>query len=125
MSGLTAALAFYTRLPIRKQAQADDSTRSAPWFPVVGLAIGATIASGYVVSSALLPHLLAAVLAVSAGMALTGAFDEDGLGDVADAFAGAWTIERRLEILDDPRQGTFGVLALSAAFVARVGAISS
>jgi adenosylcobinamide-GDP ribazoletransferase len=78
----------------------------------------------FVTLALVLPGLLAAVLAVSAGAVLTGAFHEDGLGDVADAFAGAWSIERRLEILEDPRHGTFGVLAITAALVARVAAIS-
>jgi adenosylcobinamide-GDP ribazoletransferase len=92
---------------------------------VVGLVIGALIAGAYVGLSLALPALLAAVLAVSAGSLVTGALHEDGLADIADAFAGAWTIERRLEILDDPRLGTFGVLALIGAFAARVVAISS
>jgi adenosylcobinamide-GDP ribazoletransferase len=50
---------------------------------------------------------------------------EDGLGDVADAFAGGWTPEQRLEILNDPRLGTYGVLALVAAFLLRTTAIAA
>ena len=125
MSGLATALGFYTRLPIPGTAAGSkDLARSAPWFPVAGLCIGAVIAAAYSVLSQLLPGTVAAVLAVSGGTLLTGALHEDGLGDVADAFAGGWTVERRLEILDDPRQGTFGVLALTAAFLTRVSAIA-
>lgn len=126
MNGLAAAISFYTRLPIRpRSTDAAGLARSAPWFPVVGLGIGASIAAVYAAASLVLPTTVSAVLAVSLGALLTGALHEDGLGDVADAFAGGWTVEQRLEILDDPRQGTFGVLALVAAFLMRVTAVAS
>ena len=126
MSGLVTAIGFYTRIPLRGLSTAtEELARSAPWFPIVGAGIGAIIATAYVGLSLLLPNTVAAVLAVSAGAMLTGALHEDGLGDVADAFAGGWPVERRLEILDDPRQGTFGVMALSAAFLTRVSAIAT
>lgn len=125
MSGWATAIAFYTRVPLRRLSiESEDLARSAPWFPVVGAGIGAIIAVVYVALSVVLPSTVAAVLAASAGALLTGALHEDGLGDVADAFAGGWTVERRFEILDDPRQGTFGVIALTAAFLTRVSAIA-
>lgn len=125
MNGLVIAIGFYTRIPTRVQSSSSELAGSAPWFPIVGAGIGASIAVTYVGLSLLLPGTVAAVLAVSAGALLTGALHEDGLGDVADAFAGGRTVERRLEILDDPRQGTFGVLALTAAFLTRVSAIAT
>ena len=39
--------------------------------------------------------------------------------------AGGWTVERRLEILDDPRHGTYGVAALCGSIVLRVVAVAS
>lgn len=126
MSGLVTAIGFYTRIPLKGLSTASDElARSTPWFPIVGAGIGAIIATAYVGFSLLLPNMVAAVLAVSAGALLTGALHEDGLGDVADAFAGGWTVERRLEILDDPRQGTFGVIALTAVFLTRVSAMAT
>lgn len=126
MSGLSTAVGFYTRIPLKRlSTESDALARSAPWFPIVGAGIGAFIAIAYVGLSLLFPTTVSAVLAVSMGALLTGALHEDGLGDVADAFAGGWTVERRLEILDDPRQGTFGVIALSAAFLTRVSAMAA
>jgi adenosylcobinamide-GDP ribazoletransferase len=126
VSGLATAIGFYTRIPLRGLSTASDElARSAPWFPIVGAGIGAIIAAAYVGLSLSIPSTVAAVLAVSAGAMLTGALHEDGLGDVADAFAGGGTVERRLEILDDPRQGTFGVIALTAAFLTRVSAMAT
>ena len=57
------------------------------------------------------PPFVAAAVAIAIGLLITGAFHEDGLGDVADAFGGGSTVERRLQILKDPRQGTYGVVA--------------
>lgn len=126
MNGLGTAIGFYTRIPLKRfSTESEVLARSAPWFPIVGGGIGAIIATAYVGLSLLLPSTVAAVLAVSTGMLLTGALHEDGLGDVADAFAGGSTVVRRLEILDDPRQGTFGVLALAAAFFTRASAMAT
>ena len=60
-----------------------------------------------------------------AGVLITGAFHEDGLADTADAIAGGWTRERRLEILKDPRHGSYGVAALCGSIVLRVLAVAS
>jgi adenosylcobinamide-GDP ribazoletransferase len=123
--GLAGAIALLTRVPVARGLDRIEPARAVPWFPLVGAAIGATIAGVFVLLSQLLPVLLAAALAALCGAALTGAFHEDGLGDVMDAFASGWTAERRLEILDDPRLGTFGVLAVSGALIVRVGAIAT
>lgn len=126
MNGWATAVAFYTRVPVRNATPASrDLAAAAPWFPVVGAAIGAVVAGLYAGLAGLLPGVLAATLAVAAAAVLTGAFHEDGLADVADAFAGGWTAERRLEILEDPRLGTFGVVALIAGFVTRVTTIAA
>jgi adenosylcobinamide-GDP ribazoletransferase len=62
---------------------------------------------------------------VAIGLLITGAFHEDGLADVADAFGGGWTIERRLEILKDSRHGSYGVAALCSSMVVRVLCLGS
>ena len=59
------------------------------------------------------------------GVLITGAFHEDGLADVADAFAGGTTIERRLEILKDSRHGSYGVAALCGSIVVRIVTLGS
>ena len=71
------------------------------------------------------PPLVAGAVAVAVGLLITGAFHEDGLGDIADAFGGGWTVERRLEILKDSRHGTYGVAAICASIVLRVVALGS
>ncbi len=98
---------------------------SVPWFPVVGAGIGAV--SGAIAAGLLhvTTPLIAGALAVGATLLLTGAFHHDGLADIADAFPGAMTVDRRLEILKDSRLGTFGVAALTVALVTQISAIAS
>jgi adenosylcobinamide-GDP ribazoletransferase len=124
VTGLVGALQFLTRVPVRTQ-RAPDLTASVPWFPVVGASIGAVV--GAIAWSLHTPvgSLLAAAVAVLGGVLLTGAFHEDGLADVADALVGGWTREQRVEILKDPRHGSYGVAALSGSIVLRVVALGS
>ena len=122
--GLPAAVQFLTRVPVRLRDE-PAMAKAIPWFPVVGAAVGAVVGG---VAAGLwywLPPLLAASVGVLVGVLVTGAFHEDGLADVADAFAGGWTVERRLEILKDPRHGSYGVAALSGSIVLRVVALGS
>lgn len=125
MSGFAGAVALLTRIPVTTNADEFEVKGSVPWFPVVGAGIGVLIALVYVGGIVLLPTIVAATLAAGGGALLTGALHEDGLADVADAFAGGSTEEKRFEILDDSRLGTFGVMALTTSFLLRVGAISA
>jgi adenosylcobinamide-GDP ribazoletransferase len=69
------------------------------------------------------PPLLAACAAVAVPAVLTGALHLDGVADAADGLFGAGTRERRLEIMRDPRVGTFGVVALVLVLVGDVAAL--
>lgn len=122
--GLIAALQFLTRVPIRLRREPLLS-HTVAWFPLAGALIGAAIGGVAAGMWQLTPPLVAAAVAVTVGLLLTGAFHEDGLGDVADAFGGGWTVERRLEILKDSRHGTYGVAAMCASIVVRMLALGS
>jgi adenosylcobinamide-GDP ribazoletransferase len=123
-SGFFGAVQFLTRVPIRRTTAADTAATVA-WFPVVGALVGA-LAGGIVAGlSHLVPGSVAAAVGVLAGVLITGAFHEDGLADTADAVAGGWTRERRFEILEDPRHGTYGVAALCGSIVLRVVAVAT
>lgn len=127
MRRLTLALIFLTRLPARLsgQASAEELGASTASFPLVGAGIGLVTAAVFSLGLTLgLPDLAAAVVALLAQVALTGALHEDGLGDVADAFGGGWDAEAKLRILKDSRQGTYGVLAIAGALLARASALS-
>ena len=124
MLSMLAAVQFLTRIPIRLRREPNIAT-SVPWFPVVGALIGATVGGAAAGLWHVVPPLVAAAVAVALGMLVTGAFHEDGLADVADAFAGGNTVERRLEILKDSRHGSYGVAALCASIVIRIVSLGS
>jgi adenosylcobinamide-GDP ribazoletransferase len=123
-SGPLAALQFLTRLPIRLR-RAPDLAAMVVWFPLAGAVIGAIVGGAGAGMFELSTPLVAGGVAVAIGLLVTGAFHEDGLADIADAFGGGYTVERRLEILKDPRHGTYGVAALCGSIVLRVATIGS
>lgn len=118
MGGLLGALRFLTRISI--PGTDVPYHRSVRWLPVAGAVIGLSVGGLAWLLAGVLPPSLAAALAVVTGVMITGAFHEDGLGDVADAFGGGWTLERRMEILKDSRQGTYGVAAIACSILIRV-----
>lgn len=123
-----AAVIFLTRVPVRvdRPVEPGDLAASAPFFPLAGAGLGLVSALAYAAAAALgLPPPVAATLAVLALVLLTGALHEDGLADTVDGFGGARDRTRRLEIMRDPRVGSFGVLALVLAVLLRIGALAA
>ncbi len=96
-----------------------------PWFAVVGGLIGAVVGGVAAGLWHLVPPLVVGAVAVAVGLLVTGAFHEDGLADVADAFGGGWDRTQRLQILKDPRHGTYGVAALCTSVAVRIVCIGS
>ena len=72
-----------------------------------------------------LPALLGATFGIAAQVLVTGAMAEDALGDSADGLWGGADAGRRLEIMKDPRHGTYGVLAIALSLAARISALSA
>ena len=121
--GFGAAVSFLTRIPISTTDGSPE--RGLVWFPVVGALVGLAIGLSYALAQTVIPPLTAAVLAIGIGAMITGAFHEDGLADTADALGGGWDRDEVLRILKDPRQGTFGVLALVISSALKIGAIAT
>ncbi len=107
-------LSLVSRIPVRIRGEPDFS--GVPfWLPLIGLPAGAVAFAGYRMAG--LAGLSEGVRAFVAILALHLAFDLfhlDGLVDTADALLGSGSRERRLEILRDPRAGTFGLFAAVA-----------
>jgi adenosylcobinamide-GDP ribazoletransferase len=121
-----AAFSFLTVLPFGRLVALDgrDVARGSVLFPLVGGAIGALTGGLAWVLGDHVPPLLAAVLAVAAGVAVTGALHLDGLADCADGF-GARTVEDRLRVMRDHTNGTYGGSALLLDLMIRVAALSA
>jgi len=124
LDDVLVATGFLTRVPVPHRDVA--LARAYRAFPLVGAVIGATIgAIDLLLLRIGVPAIAAAALALGAGALLTGALHEDGLADVADGFGGGSDKAAKLEIMRDSRLGSYGVLTLLIAFVARVGALAA
>jgi adenosylcobinamide-GDP ribazoletransferase len=112
-------LGFFTRLPFPSAASRSELHSLANFslavrmLPVAGGLVGALAAIAMAAASQLgFPPPLSAPLAICSLVLLGGAIHEDGLADCADGFLGGATRERKLEIMQDSRIGTFGAVAL-------------
>jgi adenosylcobinamide-GDP ribazoletransferase len=112
------ALMFYTRIPCPKNIDhsAEYINKATRYFPLIGWIVGAISFLIFWLSSFLFDTNIAVLFSLIAGVLVTGAFHEDGLADVFDAFGGGWTKEKILEIMKDSRIGAYGVIALIFLF---------
>ena len=122
--GFFVALSFLTRIPVRHKHEPSIGL-AAPWFPFVGIVVGAIVGGVAWGVSNLTSPLVGAAVAVLFGVLISGAFHEDGLADIADAFVGGWSTEDRLRIIKDPLHGSYGVATMCGSIVLRVCALSA
>jgi adenosylcobinamide-GDP ribazoletransferase len=120
LKDIAAAFQFLTRLPLpRLEYESDALSRSAKFFPLVGVAIGLLMVVVFGLLTPHLPVMIAALLAVLASILATGALHEDGFADAADAFGGGWNRDQVLAIMKDSRIGTYGALAVVSSLSLR------
>ena len=125
MQPLIIAFQLLTRIPI---PVAVDHTpynqgHSMLFYPLVGAVIGAVL----MLFGALLetqPAVVQAALLLSIWVGLTGALHLDGLADSADGWVGGMGDRKRiLEIMKDPRTGSWAVIGLILLLLAKWQAI--
>jgi adenosylcobinamide-GDP ribazoletransferase len=118
------AVTFLTILPLGRLVELDESdvARGAPFFPLVGAALGGAVGLAVVALDDVLPVFVAAALAVALETILTGALHLDALADTADGL-GANTRERALEIMRDAQIGSFGAAALVLDLLVKVAVV--
>jgi adenosylcobinamide-GDP ribazoletransferase len=121
------AISFLTILPgrLKEAPLPGDLGRAAGWFPFIGAVLGILVAAAYAGVSLLFPPFLSAVLTAAVWIALTGGLHLDGLADCCDGLLNASSPSRRLEIMKDPRLGTFGGLGLVLAVLLKVACLYS
>jgi adenosylcobinamide-GDP ribazoletransferase len=120
MGRFLAAVQFLTIVPA---SRGGPPARGAVFFPLVGAALGAAAGGIRLLSARVLPTSVAALLALSFLILVTGALHEDGLADVFDAFRAGRTPERIQAILKDSRIGVYGATALFLTLLLRWQAI--
>jgi adenosylcobinamide-GDP ribazoletransferase len=112
-------------LPASENWQDGDSGRSAGWFSLVGLCVGACVAGAFVLLQMYFPRVVSAALSLALWVALTGGLHLDGLADCFDGMFHASDPERRLQIMKDPHTGAFGVIGLILVVLIKFSALSS
>lgn len=124
---LVLAVTFLTGvpLPVRGEVAPADLWRSMGWYPLVGLALGATAWGLFAAFGALVPTIVAAVLVVAVLESVTRGLHMDGLMDTADGVFSGAPRERALEIMKDSRVGAMGVLAAVLIVTLKVAALGA
>lgn len=112
--GLLLAFQFLTRIPIPISCPWNRDTMR--WalrsYAFIGLSLGAIIAIFLYLLSPWLPLWMLALLTITLWVALTGGLHLDGWADTADAVGSYSPLDKKWEIMKDPRIGTAGSLAL-------------
>jgi adenosylcobinamide-GDP ribazoletransferase len=127
MNFFLLAISFLTIIPVKLKGtpQPGDFGRSALWFPFVGVAVGGLSALSFFILEKSFSQFLGAVLTCAVWIGLTGGLHLDGLADCFDGMLNASSPQRRLEIMKDPRLGTFGGIGLVLAILIKVAILSS
>jgi adenosylcobinamide-GDP ribazoletransferase len=127
MKPLLAAIRFLTIVPVPGDwgTAEDDLARSVPWFPVVGLLLGAVAAAlAWALSLAAPPMVIAAAMVVVL-LAFSGCLHMDGLADTADGLLSSRPRERMLEIMKDSHTGAMGVIAIVCVLLVKFASLAS
>jgi adenosylcobinamide-GDP ribazoletransferase len=123
MRNLISALQFITILPMGK-VESFDPPKMVPFFPLVGIILGALVAAFDALIGGLWPPPVAALLDIILLAVLTGAFHIDGLGDTADGLLAPRSRDKALEIMKDSRLGTMGLVAILFGLAIKWSAIA-
>ncbi|HSS60492.1 MAG TPA: adenosylcobinamide-GDP ribazoletransferase [Candidatus Limnocylindrales bacterium] len=123
---LRAAVSFLTVLPVANADGSPGERLGRAYFPAIGAVVGLAAGVAYVVAGAATTPLLGAAVAVAVLCTLTGAIHLDGLADSADGLlARGADVARRLEVMRDPRLGSYGVTAIVTVLFLDLAAIAS
>jgi cobalamin 5'-phosphate synthase/cobalamin synthase len=116
-----AAIGFLTPLG----GASTPTPKAVRWFPLVGLLIGTVLGGAWRGAEELWPPAVAAALVVVLDLVLTGMLHVDGLVDSADGLLPHLSKERRLEVMQEPTVGAFGVTVVAVTLLLRWSALAS
>lgn len=127
MNGFLLALQFFTIFPIKKELPLGrkEITLMYVMLPMIGALLGLMMYVVYIFSVDIggFSPLLTATLLVVTGFILTGGLHLDGWADTADAFFSYQVPEKRFDVLEDPRLGAFGTMALVLLILTKIALI--
>lgn len=113
-NGILLQVKFLTRIPVPVKTDYDERAfaAGAVFAPLIGLLIGLISIGAFLLFARLDARPLAVLMAMVAGIAVTGGIHLDGLADTFDGLFSYRTRERVLAIMKDSRLGTGGAIGL-------------
>ena len=119
------AFSFYTRLPAPKNQDYSQLPQASIFLPLIGWVVGGLTGLCFYLANMLWAQTTAVILALIAGILLTGAFHEDGFADVCDGFGGGYDKQHILDIMKDSQIGAYGALGLVLLMSLKISLLSS
>jgi adenosylcobinamide-GDP ribazoletransferase len=125
--GFIIALKFLTifPVPLKRDITDRDMGESLPFFPLIGLLLGAILILLYYVLSFLIPSTIIYVLLIIALVVITGAHDVAGFINTFDGIAVGGSPQNRLARMRDSKAGAYGVAAIALLFLLKFTALTS
>ena len=125
--GFWIALQFLTIFPAPLHHDADNKAcgESLPYFPLIGLLLGALLLGLHYGLSLVFPAPVANALLIVALVILTGAHHLDGLSDTFDGVIAGISREERLAIMSDTRVGVFGIVSIFLLLLVKYASLSA
>jgi len=123
--GFVEAIRFLTIIPIPFIKRRAELSKSLPFFPIIGLVLGAISVLIYYLFSFLFPSNITVVLVIITLVILTGANHVDGFIDTFDALVAGKTTEQRLDIMSDTKVGSFGIVSVVLLFLLKFVSLAS
>ena len=114
---ILGGLIFFSILPIKNGSK--KLSQIIYTIPFVGLILGSIIILPVLVITFFRDiDIINSIIIVIMSSLITGCLHEDGLADFCDSYGGN-TKKRKLEIMDDSRIGTYGVISINISLLIR------
>lgn len=124
LNDLHTAFSFLTILPVGASENPQPG-RSFAYFPLVGLVIGLILSAAVLLlAGRTSPEILAFIL-LALWVMLTGGLHLDGFADSCDGLLATTDPARRLEIMKDPRIGSWALIGTVLLLLGKWSAIQS
>lgn len=107
------------------KVQGRDLAGSVPFFPLVGLFLGAGLALFRYLVSDVFPPILGDALTIALWVALTRGLHLEGVADSSDALAHGIHRDRALEIMKDSRSGAFAIMGVALVLLLKWAGLMS
>jgi adenosylcobinamide-GDP ribazoletransferase len=125
INSLRSAVAFLTVIPVAGSEGKTAARLGRAYFPAVGALLGLVAGAVFALTAAITTQMVGAAAAVAVLAVLTGGLHLDGVADAADGLFARGTRAQRLEIMRDPRVGSFGAVALIVVLLGDVAALTA